>query len=437
MKKKSGNKKWIWIAVGAVVLIIVIKALSGGNSDDLKVTVSPVSEVTIVEEVTANGKLQPADDVKISPEISGEITKLVVKEGQFVNKGDLLVKINPEIYEAALNRLESALNSSKANLANSRARLTQVKAQFETANSTHNRNIALLKGEVISDSEFESSLQQFLVAKAEIEASKQSINSAEFSVMSAQASLKEGLENLKRTTIYAPKQGTISALNVEQGERVVGTAQMAGTEMLRISSLDQMEVHVEVSENDIVRVNMGDEANVEVDAFPNMKFKGEVVEIANSASVVGMSADQVTNFAVKILVKPASYADLAKKHNGEPFRPGMSATVDIITERQENVLGVPIEAVTVRTDTSSTLSYAKVESKDDQEPIECVFVMDNGQAKLVPIKSGIQDRENIQILSGLTDGQEIITGPFSAISRTLRNGKKVQVVKKSQLFEKD
>jgi HlyD family secretion protein len=192
-----------------------------------------------------------------------------------------------------------------------------------------------------------------------------------------------------------------------------------------------------VSENDIVRVNMGDEANVEVDAFPNMKFKGEVVEIANSASVVGMSADQVTNFAVKILVKPASYADLAKKHNGEPFRPGMSATVDIITERQENVLGVPIEAVTVRTDTSSTLSYAKVESKDDQEPIECVFVMDNGQAKLVPIKSGIQDRENIQILSGLTDGQEIITGPFSAISRTLRNGKKVQVVKKSQLFEKD
>lgn len=430
-------KKWLWIVLGAIVVLILAKMMFGGESKGLKVTTAKVELVTIIEEVTANGKLQPAEDVKISSEISGEIIDLPVVEGQFVKQGDLLVKINPEIYEAALNRLESALNSAKADLANAKARLAQVKAQFATTDKSHNRNIKLHESGVISDAEFETSLQQFLVAKAEVEASNQGVKGSEYRVKSSEASLKEGLENLKRTTLYAPQAGTISALNVEQGERVVGTAQMAGTEMLRISSLDQMEVHVEVSENDIVRVSKGDKANIEVDAYPDMEFKGEVVEIANSASVVGVSADQVTNFAVKIRVLPDSYKELNAEKKGAPFRPGMSATVDIITERQENVLGVPIEAVTVRTDTTSKFSYTKKTLDPDAEPVECVFILENGKAKLVPVESGIQDKENIQILKGLAVDQDIITGPFSAVSRVLSNGKDVDVVDKSEVFSKD
>jgi len=386
---------------------------------------------TIIETITASGKVQPEMEVKLSPDVSGEVVELYVKEGDRVKKGDVMLKIKPDIYLSNLDRVEASLNSAKAQLA-------QSEAQFIDKESSFKRSQSLWNKKAISEAEFETAQSAFKMAKANFDA-------ARFSVNSAQASLKEANENLVKTTIYAPIDGTISKLNIEKGERVVGTIQMAGTELLRIANLNLMEVKVEVNENDIVRVSEGDTALIEVDAFLNRKFKGIVTEISNSANeVVGISTDQVTNFDVKIRILQESYADLipANRTNYFPFRPGMSATVDIQTKIKKGILSIPIQAVTSRTDTIIVKEEKKdfkneqleAEQKNTQVLKELIFIYQDGICTSKEVTTGIQDNDYIEILTGITAADEIVVAPYSAISKSLKDGIKVVKVLKSELF---
>jgi HlyD family secretion protein len=403
----------------------------------IEVAVEKAELRDIVETVSASGKIQPEMEVKISPDVSGEIIALYVKEGDKVTKGQLLVKIRPDVYESYLDRATAALNNSKANLANSEARYIQAEQAFQ-------RNSKLHKDKVISDADFEQIKSNYMVAKADVEA-------ARFNIKSAEASVKEAKDNLVKTTIFSPVDGTISKLNVELGERVVGTTQMTGTEMMRIANLSNMEVNVDVNENDINRLSVGDTASIEVDAFLDTKFKGIITEVANSASVVGTSADQVTNFTVKIRILSESYAHLMKdKSMPSPFRPGLSATVDIQTNKKAKILTIPIQAVTVRDDTSSVngkkkytakkadeaeVKKEKTDEKVVAEEFEYVFIVEAGKAKMILVKTGIQDDQYIEILEGLQEGQEIVTAPYLAISKLLKNDIAVQIVKEEDLFK--
>ena len=412
------NKKWrIIIAVVAILLIVLVVAKKQGwigkDKNLLEVEIGKVETKSIVETVTASGKIQPETEVKISSEVSGEIIELPVKEGQHVKEGDLLVRINPDLYESAVTRALASVNSAKSAYASA-------EAQFVEAEKSYERSNKLYKDEVISPSEYDAATRAYKVAELSVE-------SAKYQLKSAEANLDEARKNLKRTTILAPSDGTISMLGVELGERVVGTAQMTGTEMLRVANLEVMEVLVEVNENDIVRVKLGDTANIEVDAYLDEKFKGVVTEIANSANVQGASADQVTNFEVKVRILPSSYAELTDGKKS-PFRPGMTATVDIQTKRVSNILAVPIRAVTVRTDTSSNAkSYKRKRDEDDEkkeedeEEYEVVFVSSNGQAELRVVKTGVQDDKMIEILSGLTGDEEIVVGPYDVVSKKIKN----------------
>ena len=393
---RKNNKnlfKYIGIGLFSLSLILFIGKKTGFIKNDHGIVVNTdfASRVDIVETVAASGKIQPEVEVKISPDVSGEIVELPIKEGSQVFKGDLLVRIKPDTYLSIKQRSEATLNSAKASLSMSKARLVESEANY-------NRNKILFEKGAISASEFEQIESSYEIAKLNVE-------SSEYSVSSAQATLEESQENLDKTSIYAPVDGTISRLNVELGERVVGTIQMAGTEILRLANLDEMEVAVEVNENDIIRVNLGDTCIIEVDAFLGDDFKGVVSEIANSADVMGASADQVTNFEVKIRVLDKA-----------GFRPGMTATVEIQTSDKRQVLSVPIQAVTTRKDTT-----------DDQEKIECVFAYENGKAVLKYVETGIQDDKNIHITSGLTDSIRVISGPYSAVSKILINGMSVNI----------
>lgn len=432
------KKKWIIISIlGFVILTALVvakkKGWIGKDKDEQSVEVEMVETKTIVETVTASGKIQPEMEVKISSEVSGEIIALPIKEGQEVEEGDLLVKINPDLYESAVTRAIAAVNTAKAGLASAQA-------QYIEAEKSFNRNKKLYNEEVISQSEYDASLRAYSVAELNVESARYQLNSAK-------ANLDEARKNLKRTTIQSPAKGTISMLNVEHGERVVGTAQMTGTEMLRVANLNQMEVLVEVNENDIVRVDLGDTAIIEVDAYLDREFQGVVTEIANSANLVNASADQVTNFEVKVRILPSSYEDLIA--SGKiAFRPGMTATVDIKTERMENVIAVPIQAVTIRTDTSSRAKTYKMKRKkssdddltkaeeEDQE-YEVVFLKNGDKAKLVVVKTGIQDDRMIQIKSGLKGGEEIIVGPYNVVSKKLKNGTPINLDKDSGKEDKD
>lgn len=449
------RKKIIWIGAALIILIVVLAVLKSrgviGPDETIKVTTDVVERRTIVETVSANGKIQPETEVKITPYISGEVVELHVKEGDEVHEGDLLAKIDPEIYLSNYERMEAGLQSQKANLANARARLAQSKAQFTNAKLSFERNQKLYEQNVISEADYDAAKAQYEVAQAEVQAAEESVRAAEFQVASAEASLKEARENLTKTAIYAPTNGTVSRLIVEKGERVAGASQFsAGTEMMRIANLNSMEAVVQVNENDIVRVHMGDTSLIEVDAYLNRKFKGLVTEIATSADVTGVSADQVTNFEVKIRLLKESYEDLIPENTTafSPFRPGMSTTVDIQTETEQNVLTVPIQAVTTRSDSTGKSVTAKVnkdrnrEEGEDEEKVsteinEYVFLYKDGKADMVAVEPGIQDNTYIQIISGLEEGQEIIVGPYRAISRTLKNGDEVEKVSKEKLFEED
>ncbi|OOV29025.1 efflux transporter periplasmic adaptor subunit [Flavobacterium sp. LM5] len=420
------SKKTIYILLAvAVVLIGTLVGLSKsgviGNKDQgTEVEIANVSASTIVETVSATGKIQPEIEVKISSEVSGEIIALNVKEGQVVKKGDLLVKINPDLYTSGYNRTVSNLSGSKAVL-------NQSEASFKEAKANYDRNKSLYDKGIISRADWDKAIASFEVAKA----NKQN---AYYNVQSASATVLEAKDNLGRTTIYAPADGTISVLNVELGERVLGTQQMAGTEILRVANLNNMEVEVDVNENDIVKIKVGDEANVEVDAYLKKQFKGVVTSISNSASSA-LTADQVTNFKVKVRILKDSYQDLlqGKPATYSPFRPGMTATVDIITNTKTNILTVPISSVVVKSDTAA-VQEIKVEDPNEDKPkpksdkkFECVFVKVGTKAKIRVIKTGIQDDTNIEVLSGLKKGDVVITGPYTTVSKDLNSGDKVSL----------
>lgn len=456
---KLNRKKYIRIGAVLLVVLIVFLAIAKkngwiGKSDLTKVSTEKVELRNLIETVAANGKIQPETEVKVTPDISGEITELFVKEGAQVKKGDMLAKVNPEIYKSNLEQAQAGLNMQKANEANARARLVQVQAQLLNAKASFERNEKLFKQQAISAAEFDAAKSAYESTTAEVEAAQQTVKAASYTVMSSQAALNESRENFGKTTIYAPVDGTISKLSVEKGERVSGTSQFSpGTEIMRIANLDGMEVNVSVNENDIVRVSLGDTSLIEVDAFLNRKFKGIVTEIATSANVTGVSVDQVTNFDVKIRIIRDSYKDLLKPDNPgySPLRPGMSATVDIQTKRANNVLTVPIQAVTTRVD-STEIKAAKDKTKgiqqqeedenvkakkETQEVKEYVFVYEDGLVKMVTVKSGIQDNTYIEVKEGLKKGQEIVTAPYRAISKTLKDGNKVKKVDKKDLFNQE
>lgn len=420
------SKKTIYILIGgAIVIIAALIALSKsgviGNKDKgTEVEIAQVNPVTIVETVSATGKIQPEIEVKISSEVSGEIISLNVKEGQVVKKGDLLVKINPDLYTSGYNR-------SVSNLSGTRANLSQADASFKESKSSYDRNKTLFEKGIISKSDWDKAIASYEVAKA----AKQN---AYFNVQSASATVNEAKDNLGRTTIYAPADGTISMLNVELGERVLGTQQMTGTEILRVANLNNMEVEVDVNENDIVKIKVGDDANVEVDAYLKKQFKGTVTSISNSASSA-LTADQVTNFKVKVRILKESYQDLleGKPDTYSPFRPGMTATVDIITETKTNVLSVPISSVVVKSDTTA-VKEIKVEDPNEEQKgaapksdkkFECVFVKVGDKAKIRIVKTGIQDDTNIEVLTGLKKGDVVITGPYTTVSKDLNSGDRV------------
>ena len=446
-KKKNKTMKYLLIGVGVLIVVAIIGKQLGwiGQKDGISVSVAEVELRTIIETVSANGRVQPEQEIKISSDVSGEIRALFVKEGDSVIAGTLMARIDPELYQSALDRSGASLNNTKAGMATSKARLAQAEARFQEINAAYNRNQKMYQQKLISDGEFETAKSTYVNAKAEVEAAKQSVLSAEFNVKSFEASLKEARKNLSRTNIYAPVSGIVSRLSVEQGERVVGTSQMAGTEMMRIANLNDMEVSVDVNENDIIKVGLGDTAEIEVDAYPNRKFKGTVTEIANSATTSNQTtSDQVTNFIVKIRILRSSYADLTAKFGKRKsvFRPGMSASVDIQTERTENVLTLPIEAVSMRpANALDTLEKEKDESKSNQlkatepkEDIEVVFVKTDNKAKIRSVKTGIQDDKYIQIIQGISAGETVITGPYSAVSKFIKHNDIIKVVSKEELF---
>ena len=421
------SKKTIYSIVGGVVVIIIaLIALSkagiiGKKDQGIEIETAQVNTTTVVETVSATGKIQPEIEVKISSMVSGEIIALPVKEGQVVKRGDLLIKINPDLYTSSLNRTIAGLSGSKAGL-------TQADAQYKEAKASYDRNKTLFEKGIISKSDWDKAVASFDVAKA----TKQS---AYFNVQSASASVNEAKDNLGRTIIYAPADGTISMLNVELGERVLGTQQMTGTEILRVANLNNMEVEVDVNENDIVKIKVGDLANVEVDAYLKKQFKGTVTSISNSASSA-LTADQVTNFKVKVRILKESYEDLlvGKPATYSPFRPGMTATVDIITKTKRNILAVPISSVVVKSDTASTKEIKMVETEDEKKlapkrdkKFECVFVKVGDKAKIRIVTTGIQDDANIEITSGLKKGDVVITGPYTTVSKDLNSGDKVSV----------
>jgi HlyD family secretion protein len=428
----------IYLLISAALLIIMaaIGKKTGwfGKSITYKVTTEKAIRRNITEIITANGKIQPETEVKITPDVSGEIVELNVKDGDNVKKGQFLLKIKPDNYISARDRAQAALNTTKANLSNAKSLLVQVETKNEQSRLSYNRSKKLWEERTISESEWEAAQSAFEITQAEVNASKQSIAAAEFSIHSAEATLKEANENLLKTSVYAPIDGTITLLDVEKGERVVGTELMSGTEMLRIADLDKMEVLTEVNENDIVRVMLNDSASVEIDAFPNRKFRGIVSEIANSATSTGLSVDQVTNFEVKILLLKESYSDLINKAGQPPFRPGMSASVDILTEFKNNILTVPVQSVTLIAD-SLIKSDSVVMETTGNEASEIVFIFEKGKAKTTLITTGIQDNDFIEILSGLSEGTEIITAPYNVITRKLKNGSSVKKVSEDQLTD--
>ncbi|MBI6119244.1 efflux RND transporter periplasmic adaptor subunit [Salegentibacter maritimus] len=409
------KKKTLFIIIGiavALILLLIVGKKAGwfGKTGNFKeVEITKIEPIDIVETVSATGKIQPEIEVKLSSEVSGEIIELPVVEGQAVEKGDLLVRVNPDIYQSNVNRAQAGLETSRANYAQAQASLKQAEANY-------NRNKSLFEKGVISKAEWDRVVSEYEVAKANKE-------SAYYNMQSTSATVKEAQDNLGRTNIYAPMSGTISKLDAELGERVVGTQQMAGTEILRVANLTNMEVEVDVNENDIVKVEVGDSTIVEVDAYLGEEFKGIVTEISNSADAA-LTTDQVTNFKVKVRILEESYKELLKEKpdNYSPFRPGMTATVDIITNRKDAIIGVPISAIVIKNDTTKT--------KSEEQKYEAVFLKDGEKAQLRKVSTGIQDDSNIEITEGLTEGETVITGPYNTVTKSLKEGDDVEVIKK-------
>jgi len=451
----KNNKILIGLGIAFAVLLIV--AVVGkkqgwiGKGDVLELAVEKSAKRSLTETVTASGKINPQTEIKLSSEVSGEVIQLNVQEGDSVKKGKLMAVINPAIYEAIVTQATASVNQLKANLSSARASSIQAKASFEQAKRNFDRNNQLHNDKVISDAEFEAAKLQFDQADANYQTAQEQVNAANFSVSSAEAQLKQANDNLKKTTIYAPIDGIVSLVNVKLGERVVGTAQMAGTEIIRIADLNNMQAEVDVNENDVLRISLGDTADIEVDAYVKKKFRGVVTQVSyssTSSTQAVISTSQATNFTVKIKLLKESYADLIKPELGKlfPFRPGMSATVDIKTAAKENVLTVPIQSVTTREekdlkekdeDYAKTAKAKKTEADDKKEVKEIVFVVENGKVKAKAVTTGIQDASYIEITSGINEGESIVKAPFKLISKTLKDGDAVKVVEEKELFKED
>lgn len=448
--------KWILIGVGGVaVLLAIMKFTAGASETGVKVAVESAGKRTIVETVNASGKVYPEVEVKVSPDISGEIVDLTVQEGDSVSKGQVLARIYADVYSSQRDQAAAQVSQSQASVANSAAALESLRAQLEQAKLVYNRNKQLYEDKVISKSEFEQYETQLRTAQAQFNAAQQNIRALQAGVQSNRTQLEMANKNLGRATIVAPMSGVISMLNVKKGERVVGTAQMAGTEMMRVADMSKIEVRVDVGENDIVKISIGDEADVEIDAYNNRKFKGVVTQIASSTKTgaVATSSNDVTNYEVHIRLDPASYADLQEpgKPKKFPFRPGMNASADIKTKRKDNVIAVPITAVAARVKGSDQnidqkkkeAKRGKDESEEAEEVVasdeleEVVFVVNKeGKVEKKVVKTGIQDINYIEITSGLTGNEQIVTAPYNAVSKTLKTGTKVRVVEKDKLFER-
>lgn len=451
--------KWILIGVAAlVVLLFVAKAFSGSSNEGIKVTAEKAQRRTIVETVTASGKVYPEVEVKISPDISGEITELNVQEGDSVKKGQVLARIYADIYSSQRDEAAARVTQSQATVANSQAALQALKAQLEQDKTAYERNKELYDQKVISKAELEQYETKYRTSQAQYNAALQNIRSLQAGTQSSRTSLEAANKNLSRTTLTAPMDGIISSLSVKEGERVAGNSFNVGTEMMRVADMSTLEVRVDVGENDIVKVSIGDSADVEVEAYNNRKFKGVVTQIASSTNKTGIaaaaSANDVTNYEVHIRLDPASYQDLVDpaKPKKFPFRPGMNASADIKTNRKDNVISVPIAAVAARvkgtdtnieekkkqqkksTDDNATEAVSTV-SSDELEEVVFVIGKDNKIEKRV-VTTGIQDINYIQITTGLKEGELVVTGPYNAVSKSLRSGNKVQVVSQEQLFEK-
>ncbi|HEV8515060.1 MAG TPA: efflux RND transporter periplasmic adaptor subunit [Cyclobacteriaceae bacterium] len=455
-QKKKSNRLMYW-GIGTLVfliLFVIIGKSAGwiGKAKELEVELAKAKKVSITEKVSASGTVQPVTEVKIAPEVSGEITELQVEDGDSVRMGELLVKIRPDILKSQLERTEASLSQQRANVEMSKSSISVAEANFAKAELDYKRQEKLHEQKVISDADWQAAVQAYQVAKNNLASSNQNYEAAKFVVNSTEASVREARENVRKTTVVAPMKGVVSKLSVKKGERVVGTATMTGTEMLRIADLNVMEVRVNVNENDIVRVHYRDTVIIDVDAYStaSKQFKGIVTNIANTAKDK-TSADAITEFEVRILILRSSYEDLIKKGNKFPFRPGMTASVEIITSKKDNVLSVPLAAVTTRNpdekkngeqpknnndDEKRTVTTAKDKAPTKKEDKVVVFLNDKGTAKMVEVKTGISDYDNIEIITGISDSVEVITGPFLVVSKRLKNGDKVKLAKKEDKKDK-
>jgi len=455
-QKKKSNKLMYWGIGGLIgVIVLLIAAKSAGligKTKELEVDMAKAKKVSITEKVSASGTVQPVTEVKLAPEVSGEIIELNVEDGDSVKVGQALVKIRPDILKSQLERTEAGLSQQEANVEASVASLSVAQANFDKAEADYKRQEKLWNQKVISEADWQLAIQNYNVAKNNLASAKKNLEAARFVVNSTEASVKEARENVRKTTVMAPMSGTVSKLSVKKGERVVGTAQMTGTEMLRIADLNKMEVRVNVNENDIVRVHFGDTVLIDVDAYSNAgkQFKGIVTNIANTAKDK-TSNDAITEFEVRILILRMSYADLVKKGNKFPFRPGMTASVEIITSRKTDVLSVPLAAVTTRNPEDKKTGGPPSDNDPDKRKVTntsnkapekkedkvVVFVNNKGTAKMIEVKTGISDYDNIEIISGLSDSTEVITGPFLVVSKRLKEGDKIKMAKKEDKKDKD
>ncbi len=454
-QKKQSGKLMYYLIGGVVVLIVLVfigKSMGWiGKSKEIEVEFAKAKRISIVEKVSASGTVQPVIEVKVAPEVSGEIIELNIEDGDSVLLGQSLVKIRPDTWLSQLERIEASLSQQKANLESSRANLSRSQAQFTRAEFDYQRQEKLWNQKVISEADWQLSKQNYEVAKNDLSAQKQSVEAGKFIVNSTEASVKESRENVRKTLVVAPLKGIVSKLSVKKGERVVGTGTMGGTEMLRIADLNKMEVRVNVNENDIVRVHLNDSVSIDVDAYQNInkKFIGLVTNIANTAKDKA-SADAITEFEVRILILRTSYEDLIKSGNKYPFRPGMTASVEVLTNRKENVLSVPLASVTTRNPDGKEVVQApqggggggppnnsnRAEDANKKTPEKkdkiVIFLNENGKAKMVEVKTGISDYDNIEILEGITEAQEVVIGPFLAVSKRLKDGDAIKQLKKKE-----
>lgn len=454
-KQKQKSNKLIYWLIGATLIIalfLIVGKSAGwiGKPKEIEVELAKVKRVTIVEKVSASGTVQPVTEVKLAPEVSGEIRELLVEEGDSVKKGQLLVKIRQDTWLSQEERAEAALNQQRANEVSAEAALARAEATYIRAEQDYKRQEKLWNEKVISEADWQLAQQNFKVAENDLKSSKQALQASRFVVRSSEATLREARENVRLTSVQAPMDGIVSKLNVKKGERVVGTQTMAGTEMLRIADLNVMEVRVDVNENDIVRVHFGDTAIIDVDAYSNQEkeFKGIVTLIANTAKDK-TSTDAITEFEVRILILRSSYEDLVAAGKKFPFLPGMTASVDILTNRKHNVLSVPLASVTTRNPEEE-----KKDEKKDGPPSEnkaananaqakktedktVIFVNNGGVAKMVEVKTGISDYDNIEVITGVSDSTEVITGPFLAVSKRLKDGDQVREIEKKDEAKKD